>query len=1277
MKKSSKIISIIFSIIAILLIIIEVRFLSPVSQPRDGTPARVEQQPPSDQNTPSNPENQEANKEPAEANNPNESRDRNTPEEKTTSTDSNQPNEKERKEPTKAEDKGDPNDPLVAVQINNMEIKNIMAKLMEWTGKSIIPSNEAMKAKITVYAPDKLPRSRALQLIYSALKIQGYIVEQYDKDTLTIKQISEAAKLTTVPIIDANTPLAAIQNKEEIVQKFFKLNNYKPSQMGQILIPMLGEYGNLSADDDTRILGVIDTVSALMRMELVIKQFDTSAAEPMVEDIFEIRYRKPAEVIQLLQKLITDRNITGTALKNLKTASESGESKPEQNSPPPPAPNRREAENRPPASSSNKSGGSATTITIGTGRTPPTFIVEPRNSWIIARATESDMELIREWVTKLDTPATIIDSETPLASIENKNLTAQRFFKLDNYSPTMMIQLVRPVLNNSAYVSAEENTRTLLIVDTVESLIRAEEIIRTFDVPGTELAVPHIFNLSYADPAEVVQFISMLLSQDGSNSKNSSGSISINLSGSSYRISSGGRSTSSGTFMPSTSSSMMGGGKIPVVLIPYRERMQIIARAPAEAMQQIEEWITKLDQQESIEREYDIVIPKYVDVSEVSSRISSMLNQMPGQEIQKSVLIQPLTKAGQIMVFGKQELRDMIKKLIMEIDIPPGIFETKYFKLKHADPDQIKMRIDELYSPNYSGSNRNSSTTRYQIYEYYYDSYSSGSSSSSSMTKDSVRVISDTGLGQITVIAAAENMLKIEKQIEEWDVPIDAESLKPRFIELRNVDPVKMAQFLTTLFSEQSNSGMIYSQYNSYDDSEAKKKIVGPLYGQLTFEYIPGTKKIIVISKIPEAYDIIENLVREIDSEEMAEVPTVVPLKFANPEKICEILNATFSQPGASVEILRSDSGLSQYSMDSESDSTNNTSSNNNSTRDGYTPWWGTSVSRNTTDDERPISNVIGKIRFVPETRTKSILVLSPPEFIQNIQALIDALDRPSKQVMIKAVIVEVDHKNLSSLGVQLANNPSAFGSLGENSLIALNALQQLDTHGSSTWGADGAQGTVVTNTFSANIYGMLDFLEKKVNAKILNQQTMWTQDNEEASFFKGDRVAFYTAATTGTGTSTQNFEFQRVGMNVAVRPSITPNKEVDMNINIIISQLTTDEKNSQPVRTEMETKTKMVVSDGQTLMLGGILFQQDGIIKRGVPGLSNIPILGGLFTHTEKTLVNNELIVFITPYVFNIDSETGEASPEMKEQMNIPLDKLNTIREELKNNIDHMDLPK
>jgi general secretion pathway protein D len=401
----------------------------------------------------------------------------------------------------------------------------------------------------------------------------------------------------------------------------------------------------------------------------------------------------------------------------------------------------------------------------------------------------------------------------------------------------------------------------------------------------------------------------------------------------------------------------------------------------------------------------------------------------------------------------------------------------------------------------------------------------------------------------------------------------------------------------------------------------------------------------------------------------MAEVPTVVELKFADPERLCEVLNAMFCEAGSSVEILRSASGLGEYSMDESSSSTTDTS------QDGYTPWWSSAGARTTTtDEERPISNVIGKIRFVPETRTKSVLILSPPEFIPKIKELIEQLDVPGKQVMIKAVIVEVDHQDVTSLGVQLASNPNAFGALNENAVLALNAFEQLDQHGSAVFGAAGTSGTVMTNTTTSDVYGLLDFLQKKVNAKILNQQSLWTEDNEEASFFKGQRVAFYTAATTGTGTSTQDTEFQRVGMTLAVRPSITPNKDVDMIINILISQLTTDEKNGQPVRTEMETRTNMIIGDGQTLMLGGILFQQDGRTKRGVPILSDIPVAGALFSHYEKTVANNELLVFITPYVID---DSGENPPATQEQIDVPRKKLENIIEDLNSSMERFEKKK
>jgi general secretion pathway protein D len=677
-------------------------------------------------------------------------------------------------------------------------------------------------------------------------------------------------------------------------------------------------------------------------------------------------------------------------------------------------------------------------------------------------------------------------------------------------------------------------------------------------------------------------------------------------------------------------------------------------------MKLIREWVTKLDREEPVEAEYEVVQLRYADPREVENSVGESFRELPGTEFLPSILVQPLTQTKQVVIFGRKDLREIVKKIVAEIDVPPGQFETVHLKLIYADPDMVKEKLDALYQEGMSS--RSSSS-----YGGYYGGYSSSSrGGSSSRSSDMVKVVTYPSLKEITVIASPENIGEIKKRIAEWDVPLDVDAVKPRIIELRNMDPVQMANLLNTLFSESGGSStnrsvsILRSMFGS--QMADQQKIVGALYGQLTFQEVPGTKKIIVISKIPEAYAVIETLVAELDKEEMAEVPIVVTLKYADPELLSEILNAMFAEAGTSATLRRGATGLSEYSM--EDTGTSSSSSQTSTSQQNYTPWWSGSGARRTVDTEMPISNVIGRIRFVPDPRTKSILVLSPPEYVSEIQKLIATLDIPGKQVMVKAIIVEVNLKNLSSLGVQLATNPSAFGTLDENSITALSALSQLDRHGSLVFGAGGNQGTQVTNTLTADVSVLIDFLAKKVNAKVLNQQTLWTKDNEEASFFKGDKVAFFTSASTSaTAGNVQNFEFQRVGMTLAVRPSITPNNDVDMIINIIISQLTTEEQNSQPVRTEMETKTNMIVGDSQTLMLGGILFQQDSVTNRKVPLLGDIPLLGALFSHNETTATNNEMLVFITPYVIDEPDKTGSAT---KEEIQRSKERLDNIREGL-----------
>jgi general secretion pathway protein D len=1165
---------------------------------------------------------------------------------------------------TEKSESAEPNEPMENLNLKNVEMKIIIEKLAKWTGKVIIPTDESLKQKITIYSPEKLPRSKALQKIYSALRIKGYIAEQTD-GTIFLKPIAEA-KLGEVPTISDDYALAMVENKNQVVQMFFNLKNYSPSQMGQIILPLVGEYGYVSADEGTGTLLVIDTVKSLMRVSMIIKQFDVVEVAEIITEIFEIQHGDPTAMVELLQTLLGDGS------------SVSGPGGPGRGRGP-------FSRGGPPSSRGrSSSGGTAQSVTVGTSRTPALLIPQPTYNWIIVKATAEDIKKIGEWIEKLDREVPTLYIDQPLASIENKNQIVQKFFKLKNYSPSQMSQVVGPLLSETGYVSADESTGNLVVRDTVEKLMQIEMIITEFDVPEAEQTVTDIFEVRNGDPAEIVQLLRMLISGDAGTSSRSLGrssgygSYGRSSYGRSSRTSYSSRGYSSGyrgssSRYGSSQSVLIGPSQQPIVLIPEPQRSWIIARASAEDMKMISDWIERLDKEEPVKAEHETVPITYVDVSEVADRLNEAMQQMPGSELQASVLIQPLEQARQIVIFGREDMRLLVKKLIKEIDIPTGLFKTEHFQLKHADPDEIKEKLDELYEASSIGSG-----SRY-TYVFNY-----GSSRSTPMSAETVRVISYPTLKQVTVIASAENMEKVREQIKEWDAPIDVEQVKPLIIELQNSDPVQMAELLRTLFSEEGGGGL-----NIYDllfgrGTEEKAKIVGPLYGQLTFEEVPQTKKIIVISKIPEAYQVIKELILDLDRQEMAEVPKVIEVKYADPEDLSERLNAMFVEAGQTARIRLTAQGLSESSsMDDPDDTSSNNASNQGDTSsedNTYTPPWSGSGARSGIDEEMPISNVIGRIRFVPEPHTKSILTLAPPEFMDEIEAMIAELDVPGKQVMMEAIIVEIEHSKVTSLGVELSTNPNAFGSIGENAILALSNLTHLGTHGSAlgTISPTAEDPTPIGSTGSGTIlgvgtdvYGLIDFLVKTTNAKILNQQTLWTKDNEEAKFFKGSEVAFLGSESITQQTTSQNIDFEKVGMELRARPSITPENKVDMVVNVEISSLTADLVNSQPVRSNMETRTNMIVQDNQTLLLGGILFQKDSAVISKLPLLGDMPLIGGLFRHNKIQQTNSEMLVFITPRVID---EAAENIPEAtQEKIEQTKEKLEEIKEQLHETVEEL----
>ena len=421
------------------------------------------------------------------------------------------------------------------------------------------------------------------------------------------------------------------------------------------------------------------------------------------------------------------------------------------------------------------------------------------------------------------------DDGYPLTEI-GKDQVVQKFFKLTHYSPSDMSRIVGPLLSDIGHISADEDTRTLSAIDTAENLMRIEKVIAHFDVRGAERVVTEIFHVYNGDPSDIVQMIVRVLR---------------------YPV-----DKRPLTDAPTSAVTVIGPSGQPVVLIPQQRYKWIIAKASSEDMKKIAELIEKLDKKESkVVREYESVKVRDADAREVAERLNEAIQQMPGTELQQGVLFQPLLRARQIIIFGRKDLREMAKKLIAEMDIPSGLFETRVFKLKYAVADKVKENLEDLYEQEAGYS------------------YSSGGYSRRPRnveTSEMVRIIAFPTMRQVTVITSPENMRKIAEQIAEWDVPLDLDQIKPRIITLKNSDPVQMHDLLKRLFAGEGGG-----EVNIYDvifgkDAEEKRKTVGPLNRQLTFEEVPGTKKIIVISSFPEAYDVVEELILELDKQKMA-----------------------------------------------------------------------------------------------------------------------------------------------------------------------------------------------------------------------------------------------------------------------------------------------------------------------------------------------------------------------------------------------------------------------
>ncbi|MEM1424137.1 MAG: secretin N-terminal domain-containing protein, partial [Planctomycetota bacterium] len=319
--------------------------------------------------------------------------------------------------------------------------------------------------------------------------------------------------------------------------------------------------------------------------------------------------------------------------------------------------------------------------------------------------------------------------------------------------------------------------------------------------------------------------------------------------------------------------------------------------------------------------------------------------------------------------------------------------------------------------------------------------------------------------------------------------------------------------------------------------------------------------------------------------------------------------------------------------------------------------------------DARPSSSLIGRIRIVPVWRQNAVLVTAPPEFRQSVTDLVRQLDQPGRQVLLKAVVAEISLEDALALGLRWSS---------EN--ISPNLQDNAFSVGTTT---TGQQNNLLPGLFDTSVLDVnadlnliLQALDQDTDLNILSEPKIFTSDNQEAEFFDGQDIPFVTdSQTTDQGTVTNTTEYRAVGIQLSARPRITPNRDVDLRVNLELSSIQpTLTATGQFIVDRRETTTQLIVGDGQTVVISGILRSEDREVVRKIPFFGDIPLLGALFTSTETETEKTELVAFITPFVIENQEDLERVNSPFLSRLEALREELNTPEENMPRNADEPD---
>jgi general secretion pathway protein D len=403
-----------------------------------------------------------------------------------------------------------------------------------------------------------------------------------------------------------------------------------------------------------------------------------------------------------------------------------------------------------------------------------------------------------------------------------------------------------------------------------------------------------------------------------------------------------------------------------------------------------------------------------------------------------------------------------------------------------------------------------------------------------------------------------------------------------------------------------------------------------------------------------EVLDEVKKWIRVLDKEDSAEQQNIFfyNVRHGTAEELSDALGVFFNTSGAS---STKSANTTKSSSSKAKPTTGSTASTKTTTK---------STAKKTLEDGEQETIFDAPVVVYADTTQNRLVIKASGRSYALINAMLGRLDQPLPQVMIQAIIADVTLSHNTEFGFAYAakhmTGSSDFLSAGTDQASTswlTSTSTTVDDETTSTTTSTPFEASLITRQIGGiaaswmkgDSIGFINAVAGKGNTRVLSAPQILAATGEEAMFSVGRQVAIRTSEYTTTSTVAQaNYEYQDTGTILTVTPYVTAGNEVRVVLKQEVSDVV-DDNTENPDINKKELTSTLVIPDGGTIMMGGLISSTASDGYSGVPFLMNIPVLGWLFKTHAKNDSRNELIVLITVNVVNNDIGTDALASRYK----------------------------